>query len=63
MQYEELLTRFAIENKISNQRHTANRILERDNISKTIKNTHDDILIEKQKKKIYELQEDLDKTK
>ena len=36
-----------MESKISNDRHTANRILERDNISKTIKNTHDDILIEK----------------
>ena len=63
MQYEELLTRYAIEYNISCERQTANRILEREVISKTIKNDHDEILIEKYRKKHYELQEDLDKTK
>jgi hypothetical protein len=61
MDFEELLTRYTNELNISNARLISNRILERENVNKRIKNDHDEILIDRQRKKVHEQSENLDK--
>ena len=50
MSYEEMMTRFSLMHELSTETARKNRILERENINKSIKNEHDSILIEKYRK-------------